>query len=135
MLCGLLILHLGHGLDLSLGHGRPLFGCSEAVLKGGDLGHQVALGQERIAQLSLGFQRGVTLAAQTLDLIGHGLSLGMELDNLPAEFLGTGKVPDARGMELIVLELDARGVELELLLDKGDPPIAVGLKSKIDRER
>lgn len=52
----------------------------------------------------------------------------MELDNLPAELLSTGEVPDARGMELVVLELEARGIELELLLDKGDPLIAVGLK-------
>ena len=38
-------------------------------------------------------------------------------------------------MELIVLELDARGVELELLLDKGDPLIAVGLKSFVPVSR
>ena len=83
----------------------------------------------------MGFQRGITLAAQPLDLIGHGLSLGMELDDLPAELPGIGEVSDARGMELIVLELDARGVELELLLDKGDPLIAVGLKSFVPVSR
>lgn len=46
MLCGLLDLHLGHDLDLGLGHGRTLLGGGKAVLEGGDLGHQVALGQE-----------------------------------------------------------------------------------------
>ena len=51
----------------------------------------------------------------------------MELDNLPAEPLSTGEVPDARGVELVVLEFESRGIELELLLDKGDPLIAVGL--------
>ena len=66
MLCGLLDLHLGHDLDLGLGHGRPLLGGGEAVLEGGDLGHQVALGQECVVQLGLGFQCGVTLAAQAL---------------------------------------------------------------------
>lgn len=50
---GLLALHLGHDLDLCLGHGRPLLGYSEAVLEGGDLGCQVALGQECAG---LGFQ-------------------------------------------------------------------------------
>ena len=99
------------------------------------LGHQVALGQKRIAQLSLGFQRGVTLAAQPLDLIDHGLSLGVELDDLPVEFPGIGEISDARGVELVVLELEARGIELELLLDKGDPLIAVGLKSFVPVSR
>ena len=55
MLCGLLALHLGHDLDLGLGHGRTLLGGGKAVLEGGDLGHQVALGQECVVQLSLGF--------------------------------------------------------------------------------
>lgn len=59
----LLVLHLGHDLDLGLGHGRPLLGGGEAVLEGSDLGHQVALGQEHVNQLGLGFQRGVTLDA------------------------------------------------------------------------
>lgn len=52
MLCGLLA-PLGHDLDLGLGHGRPLLGGGKSVLEGGELGHQVALGQERIAQLGL----------------------------------------------------------------------------------
>jgi len=77
----------------------------------------------------LGFQRGVTLAAQALDLIDHGHGLGMELDDLPVEFPSIGEISDARGMELVVLELEARGIEFELLLYKGDPLIAVGLKS------
>lgn len=51
----------------------------------------------------------------------------MELDNLPAEFLGTGEVPDACGVELVVLEFEVRGIEFELLLYKGNPLIAVGL--------
>lgn len=33
----------------------------------------------------------------------------------------------ARGVELVVLEFEARGIEFELLLYKGDPLIAVGL--------
>ncbi|MFR7671467.1 MAG: hypothetical protein ACLU0O_13025 [Collinsella sp.] len=111
------------------GHGRMLLGGGKAVLEGGDLGHQVALGQECVAQLGLGFQRGVTLAAQSLDLIDHGHGLGMELDDLPVEFPSIGEISDARGMELVVLELEARGIEFELLLYKGDPLIAVGLKS------
>lgn len=120
----ILLAPLGHDLDLSLGHGRPLFGCNEAVLEGGDLGHQVALGQECVVQLGLGFQRGVTLAAQALDLIDHGHGFGMELDDLPVELPGIGEVSDARGMKLVVLELEARGIEFKLLLDKGDPLIA-----------
>lgn len=116
--------HLGHDLDLGLGLGRPLFGYSKAVLEGGDLGHQVALSQECVG---LGFQCGVTLAAQPLDLIDHGLSLGMELDNLSAEALSTGEVPDARGVELVVLKFESRGIEFELLLYKGNPLIAVSL--------
>ena len=128
MLCGLLA-PLGHDLDLGLGHGRPLLGGGKSVLEGGELGHQVALGQERIAQLGLGFQCGVTLAAQPLDLIDHGLRLGVELDDLPVELPGIGEISDARGVELVVLELEARGIELELLLDESDPLIAVGLKS------
>ncbi len=75
----------------------------------------------------MGFQRGVTLAAQSLDLIDHGHGLGMELDDLPVEFPSIGEISDARGMELVVLELEARGIEFELLLYKGDPLIAVGL--------
>lgn len=121
---GLLALHLGHDLDLCLGHGRPLLGYSEAVLEGGDLGCQVALGQECVG---LGFQCSVTLAAQALDFIDHGLSLGMELDDLPAELPGIGEVSDARGVELVVLEFEARGIEFELLLDEGNLLIAVGL--------
>lgn len=135
MLCDLLILHLGHGLDLGLGRGCPLLGGGEAVLEGGYRGHQVVLGQERIAQLGLGFQRGVTLDAQALDLIGHGFSLGAELNDLPVELLSTGEVPDACGVELVVLELEARGIELELLLYKGNPLIAVGLKSFVPFRR
>lgn len=76
---------------------------------------------------ALGFQRGVTLAAQALDLIDHGHGLGMELDDLPVELPSIGEISDARGMELVVLELEARGIEFELLLYKGDPLIAVGL--------
>ena len=51
----------------------------------------------------------------------------MELDDLPVEFPSIGEISDARGMELVVLELEARGIEFELLLYKGDPLIAVGL--------
>ena len=51
----------------------------------------------------------------------------MELDDLPVELPGTGEVPDARGVELVVLEFEARGIEFELLLYKGNPLIAVGL--------
>lgn len=134
MLCGLLA-PLGHDLDLGLGHGRPLLGGGKSVLEGGELGHQVALGQERIAQLGLGFQCGVTLAAQPLDLIDHGLSLSVELDDLPVELPGIGEISDARGVELVVLELEARGIELELLLDESDPLIAVGLKSFVPVSR
>jgi len=51
----------------------------------------------------------------------------MELDDLPVEFPGVGEIPDARGVELVVLEFETRGIELELLLYKGNPLIAVGL--------
>ena len=51
----------------------------------------------------------------------------MELDDLPVEFPSIGEISDARGMELVVLEFEARGIEFELLLYKGDPLIAVGL--------
>lgn len=51
----------------------------------------------------------------------------MELGDLPAEPLSTGRVPDARGVELVVLEFETRGIEFELLLYKGNPLIAVGL--------
>ena len=59
----------------------------------------------------------------------------MELDDLPVELPGIGEVSDARGMKLVVLELEARGIEFKLLLDKGDPLIAVGLKSFVPVSR
>ena len=65
--------------------------------------------------VGLGFQCSVTLAAQALDLIDHGHGLGMELDDLPVELPGIGEVSDARGMKLVVLELEARGIEFKLL--------------------
>ena len=55
----LLAPRLGHDLDLGLGHGRPLLGGGEAVLEGGDLGHQVTLGEEGDVEIGLSLGRGV----------------------------------------------------------------------------
>lgn len=58
----LLAPRLGHDLDLGLGYGRPLLGGGEAVLEGGDLGHQVTLGEEGDVEIGLSLGRGVDRA-------------------------------------------------------------------------
>ena len=60
---------LGHDLDLGLGHGRPLLGGSEAVLEGGDLGHQVTLGEEGDVEIGLSLGRGVDRAPHAFNSI------------------------------------------------------------------
>ena len=49
--------------------GRPLLGGGEAVLEGGDLGHQVTLGEEGDVEIGLSLGRGVDRAPHAFNSI------------------------------------------------------------------